>query len=349
MKNWKKLKENQELWKIHDVREAVIDVIRVFFKRQDFREGFTPILVPVPSAESNLEVFETELRSLKGDKRRGFLIMSPEYSLKKLMAAGSGNIFEITKCFRNEEEVSESHNPEFTMLEWYRIGTDYKTIMEDMESLFTEIAVKLDAQTELKKWKYQGEEYDLSTPWTRISVAEAFEKYAGIDIESLLDKEKLFFKALEKGYMVDEKSTWEQIFYQIFFNEIEPRLKDSHRPIFVYDYPSSQAALSRRKASDPRFAERFEIFLAGLELGNCFSELTDSTEQKSRFEQEMILRKERGKTSYPIDTELIEALESGIPESAGIAVGVDRLVMLFSNCASISETMYFPANEIFEL
>jgi lysyl-tRNA synthetase class 2 len=302
------------------VREKVIDISRSFFKNQGFHEVFTPILVPVPSIEPNLEVFQTELRTSKGLKRRGFLIMSPEFSIKKLIAAGMGNCFEITQCFRNEEEVSRLHNPEFTMLEWYRVGADYKDIMRDFENLFSKIIGK-------DKLEYQGEVYDLSLPWPRISFEEAFAKYAGRKIEDIKDED----------------------FYKIFFNEIEPKLRESRKPAIVYDYPISQASLARKKYSDPRFAERFEVFLAGVELGNCFSELTDANEQKKRFEADLAERKKQGKTVYPIDEDLIEALESGLPSVSGIAVGVDRLIMLAANAPSISETMFFPGEEIFDL
>jgi len=309
------------------VREKVIDTIRSFFKSRGFHEVFTPILVQVPSIEPNLEVFETQLRTYKGLKRRGFLIMSPEYSIKKLLAAGIGDCFEIMKCFRNEEELSSLHNPEFTMLEWYRVGADYKDVMKDFEKLFCEIIKKVNPKVDLSKWEYQGETYDLSLPWPRISFEEAFVKYAGKKIEEVKAED----------------------FYQIFFNEIEPKLRESGKPVIVYDYPISQAALARPKASDPRFAERFEVFLAGVELGNCFSELTDAKEQKRRFEADLAERKRLGKTAYPIDEDLIEALKEGLPVVSGIAVGVDRLTMLVADVPSISETLFFPGSELFDL
>ncbi|MCX6704061.1 MAG: EF-P lysine aminoacylase EpmA [Candidatus Woesebacteria bacterium] len=320
MKTWKKIKDNSKLLDRYFVREKVIDTIRSFFKKQGFREVFTPILVPIPSIEPNLEVFQTELRTSKGLKRKGFLIMSPEFSIKKLLAAGIGNCFEITKCFRNEEEVSPLHNPEFTMLEWYRVRADYRDIMRDFENLFLKIIGK-------NKLKYQGEVYDLSLPWPRISFEEAFAKYAKEKIEDVKDGD----------------------FYKIFFNEVEPKLRQSKKPTIIYDYPISQAALAQPKASDPRFAERFEVFLAGVELGNCFSELADAKEQKKRFEADLALRKTQGKTQYPIDSDLIEALISGLPAVAGIAVGVDRLIMLAADVPSVSETMLFPGEEIFDL
>jgi len=302
------------------VKEKVIDTIRSFFKDQGFHEVFTPILVPVPSIEPNLEVFESQLRTAKGIKRKAFLIMSPEFSIKKLLAEGIGNCFEITKCFRNEEEVSPLHNPEFTMLEWYRIHADYTDVMRDFEDLF----VKIIGGSE---FTYQGITYDITRPWPRISFEEAFKKYAGKNLDEVRDED----------------------FYQIFFNDIEPKLRASKKPAIIYDYPVSQASLARKKASDPRFAERFEVFLAGVELGNCFSELTDATEQKKRFEADKTLRQAQGKTEYPIDEDLIEALKKGLPPVSGIAVGVDRLIMLAADVPTVSETMFFPGGEIFDL
>ncbi|MEK7061469.1 MAG: EF-P lysine aminoacylase EpmA [Patescibacteria group bacterium] len=302
------------------IRERVIDTIRDFFKKQGFHEVFTPILVPVPSTEPNLEVFQSELRTAFGKKRKAYLIMSPEFSIKKLLAAGIGNCFEITKCFRNEEEVSRLHNPEFTMLEWYRVGANYKDIMKDFENLFLKIIGK-------ERLIYQGETYDLSLPWPRISFEEAFRKYANKDVLGVKDED----------------------FYKIFFNEIEPKLRKSKKPVILYDYPISQAALARRSKKDPRFAERFEVFVAGIELGNCFSELTDYKEQRKRFEIEKTLRKAQGKTDYPIDEDFLEALKTGLPASAGIAVGVDRLIMLVADVPSISDIIAFPGSELFSI
>lgn len=348
MKTWQKIKENPELLERYLVREKVIDTIRVFFKSQGFHEVSTPILVPVPSIEPNLEVFETELRTASGAKKRSFLIMSPEFSIKKLLAAGIGSCFEITQCFRNNEEISRLHNPEFTMLEWYRVGADYRKIMEDFEQLFTRIISNQVSHAPLDKFPYQGEIYDLSLPWPRLSVAEAFQKFCQIDTESLLS-EKLIEIGQGRGYKISPDTTWEQMFNQFFFNEIEPKLKATKKPAIIFDYPASEASLSRPKKSDPRFAERFEIFLAGIELGNCFSELTDAAEQKNRFTDDRTARKSLGKTDYSIDEDLIDALKSGIPEVAGIAVGIDRLVMLAANVDSISDVLFFPGSELFSL
>lgn len=327
MKTWQRIKSNPALLERYLIREKVIDTIRKFFKVQGFHEVFTPILVPVPSIEPNLEVFKTELRTSHGIKRDAYLIMSPEYSIKKLLAAGIGNCFEITKCFRNEEEVSSLHNPEFTMLEWYRIKANYWDIMTDFEKLFTQIVKDINPEVDLRSWKYQGDTYDITPPWPRISFEEAFAKYAKKDINKVEDED----------------------FYQIFFNEVEPKLRESRKPAIIYDYPVSQAALARVNQKDPRFAERFEVFLAGVELGNCFSELTDPVEQRKRFEKDFALRRAQGKTEYPVDDDLIEALKEGLPEVSGIAVGVDRLIMLASDVSSISETLFFPGQEMFDL
>jgi lysyl-tRNA synthetase class 2 len=320
MKTWQRIKNNPKLLDQYLVREKVIDTIRSFFKNQGFHEVFTSIVVPIPSIEPNLEVFKTELRTSKGLKRDGYLIMSPEFSIKKLLAAGIGNCFEITKCFRNEEEVSRLHSPEFTMLEWYRVNANYFDVMNDFEDLFLKIVGK-------DKLKYQGEIYDLAKPWPRITFAEAFKKYAEENIEDVKDED----------------------FYKTFFNKVEPEILKSKKPVFLHDYPISQAALARPKREDPRYAERFEVFIAGVELGNCFSELTDPKLQHKRFESDLAERKKLGKTDFPIDEDFIDALKSGMPESSGIAVGVDRLIMLIADTPTVSDTIFFPDNELFDL
>jgi lysyl-tRNA synthetase class 2 len=320
MKTWQIIKSNSKQLNQYLVREKVIDVIRKFFKDRDFHEVFTPILVPVPSIEPNLEVFQTELRTAKGIKRKAYLISSPEYAIKRLLAAGVGNCFEITKSFRNEEEISRLHSPEFTILEWYRVNADYFDIMEDFEDLF----IKIIGKDELN---YQGEMYDLTKPWPRISFAEAFKKYAGKNLDDIKDED----------------------FYQIFFNEVEPHILKSKKPVFLYDYPISQASLARPKKDNPKYAERFEVFIAGVELGNCFSELIDANLQRERFEKDLALRQAQGKTAFPIDEDFIEALKSGMPASSGIAVGVDRLVMLAADTLAVSDTIFFPDSELFDL
>ena len=340
MKNWQKIRENPKLMATFLVREQVIDGIRHFFKTHHFHEVETPLLVKYPGTEPFLEVFETQLKTAEGQSQRGFLITSPEFALKKLLTAGLGNIFQICKAFRNNEGISSRHNPEFTMIEWYRVEADYTDIMKDCEQLL----ISLNGGNNLT---YQGREYDLTSPWPKVSVAEAFQKYAQVDVDSLLDEEKLIALGKQKGYQVDDQTTWEQIYNQIFANEIDPQLAKLKTPIIIYDYPASQAALSRKKQQDPRFAERFEFFIGGIELGNAFSELNDAQEQEARIDLDLSERKKLGKVDYGKDNDFILALKTGMPSSAGIAVGVDRLVMLMADVGDISQTLFFPAMEIF--
>jgi len=357
MKTFQKLKQKPELCERYWVREKVIDAIRAYFKGQGFHEAEVPLLLPAPSTEPFLEVFKTELKDDQGHTWDGFLPSSPEFALKKLLAAGSGSIFTITKSFRNCEGRSSRHNPEFTILEWYRTPGDYMDIARDFEGLMRFILLSVretpgsTSNTPFgslpKGLTYQGKEYDLGSPWERISVAEAFEKYCGIDVETMLDEKKLKEAGKKKGYQVTAKTTWEEIWNQIIANEVEPMLGKTG-PTILYDYPVAQAALSKKKVDDPRFAERFEVFMAGLELGNCFSELTDWREQEARCLNDLDERRKLGKTEFPMDTDFIEALKMGMPETGGIAVGVDRLVALFADTSDIAETLFFPVGEMFE-
>lgn len=349
MKTFQKLKQKPELWQQYLVREKVIDAIRNFFKNNGFHEIEVPLLLPAPSTEPFLEVFKTELKDDLGNKWDAFLPSSPEFALKKLLAAGSGSIFTITKSFRNGEGRSSRHNPEFTILEWYHTPGDYMDVAKDFEELLLFINKKLNDSNDkpLNNLSYQGKEYDLSSPWEKISVAEAFQKYAQIDTETMLDEAKLKKIGKQKGYQVNEETTWEEIWNQIIANEVEPKL-GLKGPTILYDYPVAQAALSKKKVADPRFAERFEVFMAGLELGNCFSELTDWKEQEARCLADLAERKNLGRTEFPMDRDFIEALKLGMPETGGIAVGVDRLVTLFADVPDIADTLFFPISELFK-
>ncbi len=343
MKNWQTLQKNPEKFETFWVREQVYAGIREYFTRQGFHEVETPLLVAAPGTEPFLEVFETTLLRPNQPNQRGFLLTSPEYAMKKLVAAGSGPIYQICKSFRNGEGESSRHNPEFTMIEWYRPNADYTAIMEDCERMFVHLVEQQGK--DIKKFVYQGKSYDLTTPWPRMSVAEAFEKYVGIDAYTLLDEEKLKKVAAEKGYQVLPATTWEQAYNQLMLNLIEPHLGEE-KPMFLYDYPASQAALARPKASDPRFAERFEWYLGTLELGNAFSELTDSVEQEKRFTSELAERAKMGKTPYDLDRDYLESLKS-LPPTGGIAVGVDRLVMLMADVADLRDVTFFPVADVF--
>ncbi len=346
MKTWQKIKEHPELLDQYLIRGKVIDGIREFFKAREFHEVETPLLVRSPGTEPYLEVFETAIHFAEGDHERAFLLTSPEYSMKKLLVAGMKNIFQISKSFRNGEGRSSKHNHEFTILEYYRTDADYTKLMTDLEELFLFLIQKIKASSETKM-SYQKNLLDFSTPWPRMSVSEAFQQWVGVSSDQLLDRNALAEAAEKRGYQVTTETTWEEIYNQLFLNEIEPKFPID-RPLFLYDYPITQAALSRPKKDDPRFAERFELYIAGVEIGNAFSELNDPNEQERRLRAEVEERKKLGKVEYGIDEDFIQALHAGMPDSAGIAIGVDRVIMLLADTPSIHETMFFPISEIFE-
>lgn len=336
------------------MRERVIDGIRLFFKQDGFHEVETPLMAKYPGTEPFLEVFETELkrgggtgevgRAGTGRTERAFMLTSPEFAMKKLLVAGFDKIFQVCKSFRNGEGRSSKHNPEFTILEWYRTKANYKDIMADCQALLLHLAHSLVCSSVIS---YQGKQYDLAKPWVKFSVAEAFSKWVGLDKDELLDREAIIRRAKQEGYKVDKNTTWEEAYNQLFLNLIEPELAKFDTPVIIYDYPAAQAAYSKKKESDPRFAERFEFYLAGIELGNAFSEENDPDIQEAKFKQDLADRKKMRKTDYGLDQDYIEALRAGLPPSGGIAVGVDRLIMLFADAKSIQETIFFPSEEVF--
>lgn len=343
MKTWQILKSHPHLWQRYFVREKILREIRSFYNTLGFHEIETPILLSHPAAESYIDVFETSLLNRNRQGHKAYLSTSPETSLKKLLAAGLGDCFSITKSFRNTETQSQNHNPEFTILEWYRVNCDYLKIMEDCQDLILTVMKHLDMGTVLR---YQGKSVNMEKPWDRLTVAQAFEKYSGIGKQDLFHNVTLRNIAKLKGYTVLKNTTWENIFNQIFLNEIEPNLGHG-RPVFLYEFPSRMAALSKTKTDDPTVSERFEFYIAGLEMGDCYSELTDWMEQEKRFRQELAELKRLGKTEYEYDHDFIDALKSGLPSCSGIAVGVDRLVMLMADVSDIADTMFFPVRDLF--
>lgn len=351
---WQKLRANPALWERYFIREKVLTAIRTFFYNRQFHEVETPELIGRPPAESYLEVFETTLLDRNRTPKKAYLSTSPEVPLKKLIVAGIGNCYSITKSFRNMETQSNLHNPEFTILEWYRVGANYMDIMKDCEELLLFINTYLLRSSETKSMRnthqltYQGTRVDLSAPWQRITISEAFGRWAKIHFDEFLHFDSAKKIAKHKGYRVENHTTWEALFNQIFLNEIEPHLGKG-KPTVVYDFPAVMGALARKKKSDPRYAERFEFYIEGLELGDCYSELTDWKEQQERFEFELKEIDRLGKTAYDYDHNFIDALKVGLPDCSGIAVGVDRLVMLYANAKTIQDTLFFPVEELFSL
>ena len=347
MTTWHTLKNNPHLWQKYFLREKIIKAIRLFFDEQEFHEVETPTLIGHPPAESYVELFSTTLLDRKGRATPMYLSTSPEASLKKLLVAGIGNCYSITKSFRNTETGSSTHNPEFTILEWYRVGATYTDIMKDCEKLITHLVRShVSPLTSRLSLSYQGNKIDLTPPWERISVKDAFQKWAHADLEKFFDIKIARKICQDKEYTVNPKNTWEELYNQIFLNEIEHHLgKD--KPVILYDYPFEMAALAaKKKEADPRYAERFELYIGGLEIGDCCSELTDPTEQEKRFIDQTKEISRLGKTAYRYDKEFIEALKTGLPPCAGVAVGIDRLLMLLTDTTNINDTMLFPIKDL---
>lgn len=334
--------KNESVRAKFECRAEIIDAIRAFFKGRGYLEVETPKVVAFPGQEPNLVSFETAVLDERGKSFSGYLITSPEFSIKKMLSAGFTKVFEMGKCFRNGEPWGGDHNPEFTMLEWYACGMDYRGLMDETEELVCAVNQKINNS---EKIQYQGRTVNLARPWTRMSVAEAFKKWTSIDLAANLEANRLAERAREIGIEVTESDSLSDIFFKIFLSRIETEFpKDA--PLILYDYPTALGALARRRSDDPRFAERFEVYIAGMELANAFSELTDPVEQRQRFLAE---QEERGRNNlpvYPIDEDFLSALAT-LPPSAGIALGVDRLVMLLLDAADINDVIAFGAGDIF--
>ncbi|MGB9680575.1 MAG: EF-P lysine aminoacylase EpmA [Minisyncoccia bacterium] len=343
MKNWEIYKVNPYLRNIQIKRAKIKDFIREFFKKEGFLEVETPILVKHAGMEPYLSPISLKFKDDKGKIYKGFLITSPEYSLKKILASGYKKIFEITKAFRQEESFGGLHNPEFTILEWYRTPANYFDIMKDTENLINFLTKRLYKR---EHFFYQGIKVDVSLPFKRMSLKKAFLKFSGIDLNKT--KSLKYFKEIvqNKGYKLTKNCDQNDLFYLIFLNEIEPNLEKG-KPIFLYDYPIYQGALAKRKKDNPFYVERFELFIAGIEIANAFSELLDYKEQYQRLKEEQKLRKKLKKEFIEIDKDFINALKSGIPSTGGIALGVDRLEMLLLDIKEINDLLMFPAQQMF--
>jgi len=316
-------------------RGRLVATIRAFFAEHGFVEVETPALQVSPGLEPHLMAFSTELVGPDGARAPRHLHTSPEFAMKKLLAAGEKRIFQLARVFRNGERAA-THHPEFTMLEWYRAGADYRDLMADCEALLR--AVQAAAG---RPYAWDGRTADAAGSWREISVVEAFRRFAEFDLEKLLgDRDGLARAVAGLGLRVAEGDGWEDLFFRVFLDRIEPRLGHP-TPTILRDYPISMAALARPKPGDPRFAERFEVYVCGLELANAFSELTDAKEQARRFAADMAFKRQRYGFDYPVDPDFLAALEH-MPPSAGIALGVDRLIMLALGAARIEDVLWAP-------
>jgi elongation factor P--(R)-beta-lysine ligase len=291
-------------------RARIIREIRNFFIEEGYLEIETPLRIPAPAPESHIDAVPSA---------DWYLQTSPELCMKRLLAAGFERIFQICHCWR-EGERGRLHLPEFTMLEWYRADAGYFELMDECEALIRSIAVTLGHEDSLV---YQDQEISLQSPWERISVAEAFTRYTAYTMTEALRRD---------------------LFDELMAEEIEPQLGNTG-PVFIHDYPASRGALARLKPQAPSVSERFELYMGGVELANAFTELTDPAEQRTRFINEQEIRVALGKRRYPMPEIFLQEL-SHMPPAAGIALGLDRLVMILLNVSSIDEVVAFRPEDL---
>ena len=287
------------------VRSKLLRVIREFFHERGFLEVETPIRIPAPALELHIDAEPSG---------NAFLRTSPELHMKRLLAAGHERIFQMGPCFRHGERGNR-HHPEYTMLEWYRANADYNDILVDTKALVIRVAQELLGGVDLS---YGGREVTLAPVWDWMTVAEAFKRFAGWDPSLKFDADRFDLDLVDK---------------------VEPQLPQEV-PVVLADYPAEAAALARRKPGSPNVAERWELFIGGMELANAYSELNDPAEQRTRFEECARQRKDLGKIVYPLDEDFL-AVIANLPPSGGIALGVDRLLMLMTNSASLDDVLPF--------
>jgi elongation factor P--(R)-beta-lysine ligase len=307
-----------------------------------YEEVETPALVPAPGMEPHLHPFEAPFVPEGGGAPRPlWLVTSPEYAMKRLLADGFPRVFQLARVFRNGE-VSPTHNPEFTMLELYRAGTDYRGVMEDLERLVERCARALAGGTRVARG---GRVLDLAAPFERLTVADAFRRHAGLDLAACADDSGLLAEAA-RAAGVDPGppgESFDDVFFRVMLDAVEPRL-GAERPTYLVDWPASMAALSKVKRDDPRWAERFELYAGGLELANGFTELNDAAEQRARLVEEQALRRRLGRPVLPLDEAFLEAV-GRMPDAGGVAIGFDRLLMLLVEAPAIEDVLLFPARD----
>jgi len=322
-----------------EARTRLTAAVRAFFAAEAFVEVDCAILQASPGNEAHISAFATEIVDPSGARTRLYLQASPEFSCKKLLSAGEKRIFTFSHAFRNRER-GKLHHPEFTMLEWYRASEPYQRLVEDCAGLLAASAAALGCGD----FSFAGSFADPFAEPEVLSVAEAFDRFAGIDLVAVLedsaaDREQLSDCARKIGIRVVEDDTWSDIFSKILSEKIEPHLGQGQATILI-DYPAGEAALAKL-GPDKRFAERFELFVCGVELANGFGELTDPSEQRRRFEAEMNERRRIYGDSYPLDEDFLDALAI-MPEASGIALGFDRLVMLATGAQNIEQVIWTP-------
>lgn len=326
-------------------RNRITAAVRDWFSARDFLEVEAACLQVSPGNEAHLHAFSTEAVTLAGDRAPLHLHTSPEFACKKLLAAGEARIFSLGKVWRNRER-GPLHHPEFTMLEWYRVGEPYETLMDDCAALLA-LAAETAGTT---MFSFRGLDCDPFAAPERLTVADAFARHAGVDLLASLgedgatDRDALAASAAAAGVRVSGDDTWADVFSRVIVEKVEPVLGVG-RPTVLCEYPTAEAALARPKPADPRVAERFELYACGVELANAFGELTDATEQRRRFVAEMDEKQRVYGERYPIDDDFLAAL-AHMPAAAGSALGFDRLAMLSTGARRIDEVLWVPVAEV---
>lgn len=309
------------------------EALRAFLTSEGYHEVETPSLVPAPGMEPHIDAFAVPFapQMAVGESRSLYLITSPEYAMKRLLADGSGPIFQICKAFRNGE-ISATHNPEFTLLELYRPDADYLRIMSDLERALAAAEAR-----------FPESDFFRRLPYERVTVRDALLRETGIDLLACPDAPSLRAAAKRAGFRAEESDSFDDLFFRAFVEAVEPAL-GRERPAFIFDYPASMAALARLKPANPGLAERFELYARGLELANGFSELSDPVEQRRRLLEEREARIAAGNPAYPLDEDFLSALAK-MPDAGGVALGLDRVLMLLVGASSIDEVLLFPARD----
>ena len=325
-----------------NARGNIKRAIRAWFEAGDFVEVEAGALQVSPGNEAHLHAFATEAIGHDGARRPLYLHTSPEFACKKLLAAGETRLFDFARVWRNRER-GDLHHPEFTLLEWYRAHAPYETLMDDCAALMALAAETAGAA----RLSFRGREADPFAAPERISVAEAFHRFAGIDLLASVaaggetDRAILAAAAQGAGIRTAADDTWADVFSRVMVERVEPNL-GLGRPVILHEYPTAEAALARPAPHDPRVAERFELYACGVELANAFGELTDPTEQRRRFEAEMAEKQRVYGERYPLDEDFLGAL-AHMPPASGCALGFDRLVMLATGAARIEQVIWTPA------
>ncbi len=313
------------------MRSRIIKAIRDLLDSKGFVEVETPVLNTIAGG-ANARPFITHHNTLDLDM---YMRIAPELYLKRLIVGGFDKVYEIGKMFRNEG-MDVKHNPEFTMMELYEAYADYNDMMDITEEIY---AAALKAAGKGNKITYQGTEIDLSFPWQRLTMLEAIKRYTGVDYDKMTAEEALK-AALELGVEIDDKKkAWGNIVYATFDQKVESQLVG---PVFITDYPVEESPLTKRKNDDPRLTYRFEFFIYAREMGNAYSELNDPVDQRERFEKQAALRKKGDDEAQMTDDDFVTALEYGLPPTGGLGVGIDRLIMLLTDSASIRDVILFP-------